>query len=165
MHGGYAGHGGPWAIQYPLRWISEIYPKTKLPIAGSGGVFNPDDAVKYVLAGATVVQVCTAVYLQGYGVLKRLGDLAEEGKAALLAGDRGTFSRLMDDNFELRRSIQTISPANQEMIAAARACGASAKYAGSGGSIIGDYRDEAMLAKLKQSLEKIGAIVLDPIVA
>ena len=72
MHGGYAGHGGPWAIQYPLRWISEIYPKTRLPIAGSGGVFNPDDVVKYLLAGATVVQVCTAVYLQGYGVLKRL---------------------------------------------------------------------------------------------
>jgi dihydroorotate dehydrogenase (fumarate) len=72
MHGGYAGHGGPWAIQYPLRWISEVYPKTRLPIAGSGGVCNPEDVVKYILAGATVVQVCTAIYLQGYGVLKRL---------------------------------------------------------------------------------------------
>jgi dihydroorotate dehydrogenase (fumarate) len=72
MHGGYAGHGGPWAIQYPLRWISEIRPKTRLPIAGSGGVFNADDVVKYLLAGATVVQVCTSIYMQGYGVLKRL---------------------------------------------------------------------------------------------
>ena len=99
------------------------------------------------------------------GVLKRLGELAEEGRRALLEGDRATFSALMDRNFELRRSIQTISPANQEMIAAARACGASAKYAGSGGSIIGDYRDEAMMADLKRSLEKIGALVLKPTVA
>jgi glucuronokinase len=99
------------------------------------------------------------------GVLRQLGELAEEGRRALVAGDRKTFSVLMDRNFELRRSIQSISPANQEMIAAARACGASAKYAGSGGSIIGDYRDEAMLADLKRSLEKAGAVVLKPIVA
>ena len=99
------------------------------------------------------------------GVLKRLGELADEGRRTLLAGDRTAFSALMDRNFELRRSIQTISPANQEMIAAARACGASAKYAGSGGSIIGDYRDEAQLSDLKRALEKIGAVVLKPIVA
>jgi len=98
------------------------------------------------------------------GVLKQLGALAEEGRRALLAGDRRRFSALMDENFELRRSIQTISPANQEMIAAARACGASAKYAGSGGSIIGDYRDEAMLADLKRALESLGAVVLRPVV-
>jgi glucuronokinase len=98
------------------------------------------------------------------GVLKQLGALAEEGRRALLAGDRRRFSELMDENFELRRSIQTISPANQEMIAAARACGASAKYAGSGGSIIGDYRDEAMLADLKRALGTLGAVVLRPVV-
>ncbi len=74
MHGGYAGHGGPWAIQYPLRWISEIFPKTRLPIAGSGGVWNAEDVVKYLLAGATVVEVCTAIYMQGYPVLRRLND-------------------------------------------------------------------------------------------
>jgi len=98
------------------------------------------------------------------GVLKQLGALAEEGRRALQAGDHRRFSALMDENFELRRSIQTISPANQEMIAAARACGASAKYAGSGGSIIGDYRDEAMLADLKRTLESLGAVVLRPVV-
>jgi dihydroorotate dehydrogenase (fumarate) len=38
MHGGYAGHGGPWAIQYRLRWISEISQKVDIDIAGSGGV-------------------------------------------------------------------------------------------------------------------------------
>jgi dihydroorotate dehydrogenase (fumarate) len=81
MHRGYAGHGGPWAIQYPLRWISEIYPKTRLPIAGSGGAFNGEDIVKYILAGATLVEVCSAVYLQGYGVFKRMNQGLREWMA------------------------------------------------------------------------------------
>jgi len=72
MHGGYAGHGGPWAIQYPLRWISAIAPQVKLDIAGSGGVASWEDVVKYLLAGATVVQTCTAVVMNGYGVLREL---------------------------------------------------------------------------------------------
>jgi len=72
MHGGYAGHGGPWAIQYPLRWISQVRPEVKLDIAGSGGVSTWQDVVKYLLVGATVVQTCTAVYLNGYEVIGEL---------------------------------------------------------------------------------------------
>ena len=72
MHGGYAGHGGPWAIQYPLRWISEIRPNVKIDIAGSGGVSNWQDVVKYILAGANVVQVCTAVIMNGYEFIGEL---------------------------------------------------------------------------------------------
>ncbi len=99
------------------------------------------------------------------GVLKELGEVAERGRRALLEGDRETFIRLMDENFELRRSIQHITPANQEMIAAARACGASAKYAGSGGSIIGAYRDEDQWDRLRGALEGVGAVVLRPRIA
>ena len=96
------------------------------------------------------------------GVLRKLGELAERGRRALLDGDQDTFIRLMDENFELRRSIQEISPSNQEMIAAARACGASAKYAGSGGSIIGALRGEAMWGDVRRALERVGAVVLRP---
>jgi dihydroorotate dehydrogenase subfamily 1 len=70
MPGGYAGHGGPWAIQYPLRWISEIQPQIGIDIAGSGGVTSYEDVVKYLLAGATAVQTCTAVVMNGYGILR-----------------------------------------------------------------------------------------------
>ena len=69
LHGGYGGHGGPWAIQYPLRWISEISQQAHLHIAGSGGVANGLDAAKYILAGARVVQICSAVVLNGYQVI------------------------------------------------------------------------------------------------
>lgn len=72
MHGGYAGHGGPWSIYYCLRWIATAYPHLSIPISGSGGVWEGGDVVKYILAGATTVQVCSAVVLQGYEAVPRL---------------------------------------------------------------------------------------------
>lgn len=72
LHRGYAGHGGPWAIMYPLRWISAIAPQVDIDISSSGGVSCPEDVIKYLLAGATTVQVCTAVYMHGYEIIKEL---------------------------------------------------------------------------------------------
>ena len=107
LHGGYAGHGGPWAIHYPLRWISQIAPQTKLDIAGSGGVATGEDVVKYLLAGATVVQTCTAVVLRGYEVLEELRAGLErwmEGKGyRRLAEFRGKICAKILDTEEVDR--------------------------------------------------------------
>jgi len=78
MHEGYAGHGGPWAIHYPLRWISQIFPETKIDISGSGGVFLAEDAIKYLLAGATTVQMVTAIFLNGYGIIREINEGLKE---------------------------------------------------------------------------------------
>ncbi len=69
MHGSFAGHGGTWSVHYPLRWISVIAPHLSIPICATGGVVDGGDVVKYLLAGATAVQVCTAVYVRGYGAI------------------------------------------------------------------------------------------------
>jgi dihydroorotate dehydrogenase (fumarate) len=82
MHGGYAGHGGPWALQYVLRWLSATYPHLTVPIAASGGVSCGEDVVKMILAGATVTQTCTAVVMEGYPVIGRLLTFLEEFMAA-----------------------------------------------------------------------------------
>jgi glucuronokinase len=58
----------------------------------------------------------------------------------------------------------TISESNMEMIRAARSCGASAKFAGSGGSIVGMYEGEEMYGRLVAELAKLRAIVLKPII-
>ena len=49
------------------------------------------------------------------------------------------------------------------MIETARAAGASAKFAGSGGAIIGTFPDEKTYNKLKDSLNAIGCVVMKPI--
>jgi len=72
MHQGTAGHGGPWSIHYALYWISLTYPRLAIPISGCGGVVCADDVVKYLLVGANNVQVCSAVIVEGYEVLRRL---------------------------------------------------------------------------------------------
>lgn len=72
MHGGYAGHGGPWSIHYVLRWITEVSPALPVPILASGGVSDGGDVAKFILAGATLVQTCTAIVMQGYEVVGKL---------------------------------------------------------------------------------------------
>lgn len=96
--------------------------------------------------------------------LRHIAEKAERGKEALLKRDFKTLHRLMDENFDLRNKIMTISTGNMEMIRTARNCGASAKFAGSGGSIIGMYEDEEMYARLESELSGIGTKVIKPII-
>jgi glucuronokinase len=96
--------------------------------------------------------------------LNRIAEKAESGRKALLERDFDRLFRLMNENFDLRCQIMTISESNFEMIDTSRRCGASAKFAGSGGSIIGIYRDEDVYSCLVSELGKIGAKVIKPII-
>ncbi len=94
--------------------------------------------------------------------MRRFAQLAADAKSALLGGDAAGLSRLMDENFDTRRSICQLQPAHVRMVETARRAGASAKFAGSGGAIVGVYHDEKMFARLKKDLESIGCRVLKP---
>jgi glucuronokinase len=84
--------------------------------------------------------------------MRRFAELAEEAHDALLAGDQKAIGPLMDENFDLRRSICRLPSLQVEMIGTARAAGASAKFAGSGGAIVGTYDNQKTLEKLKAML-------------
>jgi len=92
--------------------------------------------------------------------MTRFAELADESKRALLAGDHVRFSRLMDENFNLRNSMCDLSPFHLRMIETARRTGASAKFAGSGGAIVGTYPDEQTLDLLTRQLTDIGCEVV-----
>ena len=96
--------------------------------------------------------------------LGRLAEIAEEGKQALLDRDFDLLFDLMNENFKQRSKIMPISEGNLEMIETARKLGASAKFAGSGGSIIGMYTDDDMFRKLVEAFEAIDATVIQPAV-
>jgi glucuronokinase len=55
-----------------------------------------------------------------------------------------------------------ISDSNMELVRTARESGASAKFTGSGGAIIGMYKDNDVLSKLIVNLKKINARVIKP---
>jgi glucuronokinase len=65
----------------------------------------------------------------------------------------------------LRARIYKISGGNQEMIQTARGAGASANFAGSGGAIVGLYRDEDTFTRLMEAMQAIGVAVIKPKIA
>lgn len=96
--------------------------------------------------------------------LSHIAEKADLGKQALLQGNMDKLHNLMNENFDLRSKIMKISSSNLEMIQTARQCGASAKFAGSGGSIIGMVKDEDMYSRLVFELGKLEAKVIKPII-
>jgi len=94
--------------------------------------------------------------------MKEWAGLTEKVKVCLESGSICDLPQYIDRNFDLRRSILTINQENTEMVEIARSTGASAKFTGSGGAIIGTYTDDAMYAKLKNAMVKKGIEVLKP---
>lgn len=89
--------------------------------------------------------------------------MTDLAKDALLAGDHAEFTRLIDANFDLRNAICDLAPSHVEMIETARATGASAKFAGSGGAIVGTIPPgEDGFTKLNSALTGIGCTVVSP---
>lgn len=87
-HAGEAGglSGRPLA-QKSTEVIRTLYALTggKLPIIGSGGVFDADDAYAKIRAGASLVEIYTALIYRGPGLLRRM--------------HRGLRARLKQDGF------------------------------------------------------------------
>ena len=85
-----------------------------------------------------------------------------EFRKALDKKDNKTLHRLINANFDLRRSLVPITKGNIEMVEAARSVGASAKFTGSGGAVIGTYEDEDTFKKLVKTLGKMDIEVIKP---
>src|SRR6266545_7672795 len=94
--------------------------------------------------------------------MTRLAALAAEGREALLARDAGCLARVMNANFDTRRSIYRLAQWQIDQVETARACGASAKFAGSGGAIIGSYDTEAVFEDVRRRLAAIGSRTVKP---
>lgn len=62
------GLSGPAVKPIALRNVYEVYKRVKLPIIGCGGVRSWRDAAEFLLAGASAVQIGTAVATEGLDV-------------------------------------------------------------------------------------------------
>jgi dihydropyrimidine dehydrogenase (NAD+) subunit PreA len=101
------GYSGPAIKPVGLERVAAIARSVPLPIMGIGGISCWEDAVEYLLLGASAVQVCTAVMWNGYGIVKEMnrglssylarkkfsspGELRGRGLAGL--ADHGSLSR------------------------------------------------------------------------
>ena len=99
------------------------------------------------------------------GAMARFAELALKGRAALIDGDAERLARLIDTNFDTRRGIYRLPQWQIDMVETARRCGASAKFAGSGGAILGTYDGEPMFADVRETLGAIGSRTVKPSVS
>lgn len=96
--------------------------------------------------------------------MQKFRELTDQGREALMKGDWDELNRVINANFDLRRTIMNIAPENLRMVEVARSIGASAKFAGSGGAICGLYRDGRQYQKLVDALAGIRCTVLRPLI-
>jgi glucuronokinase len=90
--------------------------------------------------------------------------LAEQVRECLESEKKEKLPELINRNFDLRHSIIKVSKENLDMVASARSIGASAKFTGSGGAVIGTFKDETMFESLERVLGKKGIEVLKPVI-
>ncbi len=69
---GVGGLTGPAIMPITLRMVMEIAMTVDLPIIGVGGVSGAEDVIKYIMAGATLVGVCTHGHMKGFGAYTKL---------------------------------------------------------------------------------------------
>lgn len=110
-------------------------------------------------------------YTQGdpavLAAIERWGELTVDARRLLDAGGDSLadeLSKLINENFDLRSSLYDVGEGNRRMVEAARACGCSAKFAGSGGAIIGllPSDDTAAYQCLQDAFREESIVVLRP---
>jgi glucuronokinase len=89
-------------------------------------------------------------------------ELTDKVKQALIEGKTKKLGSLLNANFDRRKKIYQIGKENLQMIDAARSVGASAKFTGSGGAIVGACQDENMFQRLKKELAKLKIKCIKP---
>ena len=72
------GVSGPAIRPIAVRAVYEIYKKVKIPIMGIGGITTGKDVIEMMMAGASAVQIGSAVYYRGVSVFKKVCKEAEE---------------------------------------------------------------------------------------
>ncbi|MGL6226362.1 MAG: mevalonate kinase family protein [Thermoguttaceae bacterium] len=88
--------------------------------------------------------------------MKHLAELAQKGKTAIEKRDSSAFSRMMNENFDIRRSICKIPQDQIEMVEHARKSGVSAKFTGSGGAIVGLFETAEQFKHLQEQMQEHG---------
>ncbi|MBN1123665.1 MAG: hypothetical protein JXA82_01560 [Sedimentisphaerales bacterium] len=100
-----------------------------------------------------------------HAAMKFWANLTMKARRCLEEKQTEKLGGMLNANFDRRMKIYRISEANLQMVETARSVGASAKFTGSGGAIVGMYKDERMYQTLRKELGKLDIIVIKPKIA
>lgn len=66
------GLSGPAIKPVAVRMVYEVARSVKIPVIGMGGIMDGDDAIEFMLAGASAIAVGTAIFADPYAPIKVL---------------------------------------------------------------------------------------------
>jgi glucuronokinase len=92
--------------------------------------------------------------------MRALTGAAHDAARAVSDSDHAALCAGVDASFDARRSMLTLDPRHVEMIECARAAGAAANYAGSGGAIVAVCTDSDHWSKVDAALSALGCETL-----
>ena len=72
-----AGLSGPCIKPIALRMVREVYKEVNIPVVGIGGISNYKDAVEFIMAGATAIQVGTANFVNPQVMIEIINDMEQ----------------------------------------------------------------------------------------
>ena len=72
----FGGLSGPAVKPIALRQVWQVYEAVSIPIIGMGGIMNANDAIEFLLAGATAVSVGTANFVDPTACIKIINGIA-----------------------------------------------------------------------------------------
>lgn len=71
----FAGLSGPAVKPVGLRMVWQVYRAVNIPVIGLGGIMNGQDALEYIMAGASAIQVGTASLIDPGAALRVVEEL------------------------------------------------------------------------------------------
>lgn len=74
---GYGGLSGPAIKPIALKMVYDVSRAVKIPVIGIGGIMNAGDAIEFLLAGATAVQVGTANFVDPRVMIKIIDGISD----------------------------------------------------------------------------------------
>lgn len=146
------GHGNYEVIDPSL--LPTLYIAYRPDLSEGSEIFHNDLASRFKSGDRDVLDA-----------ISRWASLTDEVKSKLLDGRGREIGPDLDKNFNLRSKLCRISQGNKRMVEAARSVGASAKFTGSGGAIIGTYENDEMYARLEAKMKELKIEVFKPEIA
>jgi dihydroorotate dehydrogenase (fumarate) len=88
----------PQALRLPLAWIGILYGRLKASLAGTSGVHSAEDAVKLIMVGADVTELCSTLLRNGVSHLRYieqgLSDWMEKHEYESVQQMKGSMSQM-----------------------------------------------------------------------
>ncbi|MEI8086483.1 MAG: dihydroorotate dehydrogenase [Paludibacter sp.] len=90
------GLSGPAVKPIALRMVWQVAQAVKIPVVGMGGIMNPTDAIEFILAGASAIQVGTANFIDPtvtIKVIEGINDYLERHRYSSISDIIGAMER------------------------------------------------------------------------